>query len=264
MCMVRFGVVREVVGDRDTSQETRLRAALTRCFGAGVTLAVADSYAALLRSFTRGDLEAAWLTPAMVVEASRRTRLALVAGSMRDGSSDYFAALVVRDREGVRTLADLQGRRAGWVDPWSAAGYLYPRRMLRDAGLDPTNVFVKQKFFGSHRAVLAALGDGEIDVGATYLHRDGRLRQLARDNVTAIGALGRSAAIPSDALCLSDGIAAGDVAMVRRQLAGPASTELAAMLQAEGFVERPLGDYAMVRALLDDEWGRTSSEPPGA
>ncbi len=240
----------------------RLRTALSRCFGPGVALAVADSYAALLQSFAKGELEAAWFTPAMVVEASRRTRLALIAGSTRDGASDYFATLVVRRGSDVQTLADLQGRRAGWVDPWSAAGYLYPRRMLRDVGLDPSSVFAKQKFYGSHPAVLAALRDGEIDVGATYLDSTGQLRRLDGDEVTDLGPLGRTAAIPSDALCLSDQVGDGDVMITRDHLAGPESAELAATLQAQGFATRQLGDYAMVRALLDDEWGRASSEPP--
>ncbi|MEI8255236.1 MAG: PhnD/SsuA/transferrin family substrate-binding protein, partial [Deltaproteobacteria bacterium] len=171
--------------------------------------------------------------------------------------------LVVHGSGPVRALPDLVGRRAGWVDPWSAAGYLYPRRMLRDAGLDPSTVFSKQKFYGSHPAVLAALREGEIDVGATYLDRTGQLRRLDGNEVTDLGPLGRTAAIPSDALCLSDQVDEIDVAVIRGQLAGPEAAELAATLQAQGFVPRPLGDYAMVRSLLDDEWGRASSEPPG-
>lgn len=261
MHKVRFGVVREVVGDRDPSQIMRLREALSACFGPGIELIIADSYAALLQSFARAQIDAAWLTPAMVVEASRRGALGLVAGATRDGACDYHATLVVRD-DGVKTVADLQGCRAGWVDPWSAAGYLYPRRMLRDAGLDPSTVFAKQKFYGSHPAVLNALADGSIDVAATYLDREGRLRRLSGIEVEGLRTLGRTASIPSDALCVRDSVPPEELALLTEHLVGERAVELAATLEAQGFVPRPLADYAMVRALLDDEWGRTSNEPP--
>jgi phosphate/phosphite/phosphonate ABC transporter binding protein len=256
---LRFGVVREVVGERDPAQIKRLRDALESCFGHAVDLAIGDSYAALLQSFSRGDVQAAWLTPAMVVEASRRAKLSLVAGSLRRGSADYHSTLVVRADSGITRIDQLAERRAGWVDPWSAAGYLFPRKMLRDAKIDPTTAFSKQRFYSSHPAVLAALRDSEIDFCGTYLHHSGRLRE--GDSADGLVPLETSAAIPSDALCLGPHVPADEVARVEGQLVSDAAIELAATLQAQGFVKRALVDYALVRTLLDEEWGRTSNEP---
>lgn len=258
---MRFGVVREVVGERDPAQIKRLREALESCFGHAVDLAIGDSYAALLQSFSRGDVQAAWLTPAMVVEASRRGKLSLVAGSLRRGSADYHATLVVRADSGITRIEQLADRRAGWVDPWSAAGYLFPRKMLRDAHIDPTTAFSKQRFYSSHPAVLAALRDDEIDVCGTYLHHSGRLRDDDSADVSGMVPLETSAAIPSDALCLGPHVPADEVARIEQQLVSDAAGELASTLQAQGFVKRALVDYALVRTLLDEEWGRTSNEP---
>ena len=60
---------------------------------------------------------------------------------LRDGKSAYEAALVVRADSNVRTIDSLRGTRAGWVDPWSAAGFVLPRVKLALLGIDPRNVF---------------------------------------------------------------------------------------------------------------------------
>ena len=43
---------------------------------------------------------------------------------------------VPAERVRALDLASLRGRRAAWVDRWSAGGYLMPRRMLRERGLN--------------------------------------------------------------------------------------------------------------------------------
>jgi ABC-type phosphate/phosphonate transport system substrate-binding protein len=132
--------------------------------------------------------------------------------------------------------------------------------MLRDAQIDPTTAFSKQRFYSSHPAVLAALRDHEIDVCGTYLHHSGRLRDDDSADVIGLVPIETSAAIPSDALCLGPHVPPDEVARIEQQLVSDAAVELAATLQAQGFVKRALADYALVRTLLDEEWGRTSNE----
>ena len=182
---------------------------------------------------------------------------------MRAGSTNYHATLAIRADSGITRLEQLAERRAGWVDPWSAAGYLFPRRILRDAKIDPASVFAKQRFYSSHPAVLEALRAGEIDVAGTYLDRSGLLRPAGDDAANGLVSIGTSASIPSDALCVGPGANAKQLASIEAKLTSDRAAELASTLQADGFVTRPLADYAMVRALLDEEWGRTSSDPPG-
>ncbi|MGZ3477811.1 MAG: phosphate/phosphite/phosphonate ABC transporter substrate-binding protein [Polyangiales bacterium] len=52
------------------------------------------------------------------------------------------------------------------MSPWSAAGYLVPREVLRASGVEPDEIFRTQTFSGSYDAVLRALLDDEADVGA--------------------------------------------------------------------------------------------------
>lgn len=129
-------------------------------------LRVAPTYKELTASVREGSSDVAWLPPvayAWLVEA-----VTPIGSVVRDGNTRYSSALLVRADGEVSALEQLQGKRAGWVDPWSAAGYVVPRIELARAGLDSATAFAAERFFGTHRDVLVALGNGECDVIATY------------------------------------------------------------------------------------------------
>ena len=124
------------------------------------------TYRALAESVRAGESDVAWLPPVVYAWlAEGVTPLGCIA---RGGSTTYSAALVVTEASSIHVLADLSGARAGWVDPWSAAGYVVPRIELARAGIDPTTTFKSEKFYGTHRDALLALAAGECDVAGTY------------------------------------------------------------------------------------------------
>jgi ABC-type phosphate/phosphonate transport system substrate-binding protein len=65
-------------------------------------------------------------------------------------------------------LTDLKRARAGWVDPWSAAGFVVPRLELTRKGIGLRRAFASETFHGSHREALLALQRDECDVVGTY------------------------------------------------------------------------------------------------
>jgi ABC-type phosphate/phosphonate transport system substrate-binding protein len=75
---------------------------------------------------------------------------------------------VALEESSLHALADLNGSRAGWVDPWSAAGYVVPRIELARAGIDPARTFKTETFYGTHSDALLALARGDCDVAGTY------------------------------------------------------------------------------------------------
>ena len=96
------------------------------------------TYKSLGESVREGTSDIAWLPPVVYAWLAEGVNpLGFIA---RGGSSTYSAALVTLEESGLRTLADLRKarprKRAGWVDPWSAAGYVVPRIELSRAGLD--------------------------------------------------------------------------------------------------------------------------------
>lgn len=124
------------------------------------------SYRALAASVREGESDLAWLPPVVYAWlAEAVTPLGCVA---RGGQTSYSAAIVTRAGSPRKVLADLAGARAGWVDPWSAAGYVIPRMELVRAGIEPSTTFASETFYGSHRDVLRALARGDCDVAGTY------------------------------------------------------------------------------------------------
>ena len=210
------------------------------------------TYRALAESVREGTSDVAWLPP--VAYAWLAEAVNPLGSIVRGGSTTYAAALVVREDSSVRTLADLSGKRAGkragWVDPWSAAGYVVPRLELARAGIDPAATFASETFYGTHRDVLLALGRGDCDIAGTYARTreddaapEGAWSELAEVRVRVVTTFG---SIPSDVIA------------VRRNLApGPYERVLAALLGASADdAARPL-----VRAVFGGEALREGIEP---
>lgn len=124
------------------------------------------TYRDLMASVRDGSCDVAWLPP--VVYAWLAEAVTPIGSLARGGATTYTAALVSREGSELGALEDLRGVRAGWVDPWSAAGYVVPRLELAKAGVDLGAAFRSEAFFGTHKDALLALSRGECDVAGTY------------------------------------------------------------------------------------------------
>jgi len=108
----------------------------------------------------------AW-APSWVAFVLERLRLAdPLLTVVRTGGGQRSSVLVAR--RGIEGLADLAGRRVGWVSRFSATGYDLPRLYLESFGVEPDKLFGTQRFFGSHPAAAEALARGDVDVIATH------------------------------------------------------------------------------------------------
>jgi eukaryotic-like serine/threonine-protein kinase len=176
-------------------------------------IAVAHNYANLVDAMAEGELEVAWLPPVAYVRAVRSGAARLMLTLEREGRRSYSAAIVTRASDTVTSVHDLAGKHVAWVDPWSAAGYLVPRCMLRAAGIEPDATFSAQSFHASYEGVLQALLDGSADVGAMFCriaesgeitggawHDDRRIRPIA------VGA----EAVPGDTICVTSTLSVED------------------------------------------------------
>ena len=163
------------------------------------------TYRSLAESVRAGESDIAWLPPvAYAWLAEGVTPLGCI---LRGNATTYSAALVALEESALHVPADLVGSRAGWVDPWSAAGYVVPRIELARAGLDPAATFTKETFYGSHREALLALARGECDVAGTFARAveaggqatEGAWSELEGVNVRVLATFG---SIPSDVIAV--------------------------------------------------------------
>ena len=180
------------------------------------------TYRALADSVRESKTDVAWLPPVVYSWlAEGVTPLGCIA---RGGNTSYSAALIVAASSKLVTLPDLRGARAraGWVDPWSAAGYVVPRIELARAGIDPTATFASEVFHGTHRHALLALMRGECDVVGTYA----RIREGDEDHSGAwseiedlrVRVLTTFGSIPSDVIATRRNLAPADYERVAAAL----------------------------------------------
>ena len=189
---------------------------LTKVLGAHAGFEVerfdASSYEALATAVREGRVDIAWLPPIVYV---RLAHVVTPIGSiLRGGQTAYEAALVVRADSRIKTIDGLRGTRAGWVDPWSAAGFVLPRVKLALLGVDPRTVFRTETFHGSHRVTMQALADGACDVAGTYARSDDKGKVVAGAWSEIEGAdvrvLATFGAIPPDVIAVRKGFPADD------------------------------------------------------
>jgi serine/threonine-protein kinase len=181
---LRFGVV----FDGRAPAEIQALEELGRTIRSHVVLRRFEGYSSLVDALADGRVDLAWLPPVAYVRALRASAATQVFCVRR---AAYRSLLLARDG-----VASLVGARAAWVSPWSAAGYLVPREILRASGAEPDEIFRAQTFTGSYDAVVRALLAGEADVGAVRSMRSPIPEGLRVIEVS-------TAPIPGDTICAS-------------------------------------------------------------
>jgi len=169
---VAFGLPPSFFDPRHRDLPDALAEFLSGRIGQRVVPVRALTYDDLSSRLSSGELQAAWLPPALFVELDRTVGLRAVAAAERGGGVGYYAAYFTHIDSNITTLGSLPGHSVGWVDPSSAAGYVFPRLQLAALGIDPTEAFQEEVFLRTHDAVVRAVFDRAVDVGATFVHLD--------------------------------------------------------------------------------------------
>ena len=178
---------------------------LSVAIGQKVRLYIAKDYGDLRTQMENGSVDIGSFSPFAYVDAAKGGKIRIIAQSIIDGSATYRGIIVTRKDSGLKSITDLKGKRFAFVDPKSASGYLYPRAMLIERGINPETFFSEKIFAGSHDKVIAAVLEDRVDGGAIY---DGALGVAQRSGVSTSNliTLASSDPIPHDAIAVRIGI----------------------------------------------------------
>lgn len=155
-----------------TEQPAALAAYLERCLDRPVRVVVESSYAATVDGLRTGRLDGAVMGELASLRGQETAGVEpLVVPVMANGQiPTYESVIVTRIDAGLHDLPSLRGVTIGLVDEQSTSGYVVPRAMLREAGIDP-DVDVTMRLYGRHAAVVEAVLTGEVVAGATHAGR---------------------------------------------------------------------------------------------
>jgi phosphonate transport system substrate-binding protein len=203
---LRFGLVPSLSPKSMVDSHQRLADYLSKVLSVPVELQVGTSFGDVLEHLGRGEFDLVELSPTAYVRARARGPLRCLVQNIADGSESGVGYLVVTDDSPRRDLADLRGASIGYVDPLSTSGYVFAVRMLVDRGLDPKKDLGRAEFFGNHEAVLMAVKEGRVDVGATYQGAIAALRRSEGVEPRTFRVIAKSHRMPRDILCVRPGL----------------------------------------------------------
>jgi len=166
-----FGMSRPYGERQAAGAQALIEPYLTKALGSPVTVKVFATYDELSDALASNAVDFAWITPVAFVQASQKHRdVTALSKAMRhsDGGLFYRSVFIVKADSPVADLKASAGKKVAWVGKLSASGYLFPRALLKEQGLDPDKHFASEAFAGDHPSVCKAVRDGTADVGATF------------------------------------------------------------------------------------------------
>ncbi|MCG0239267.1 MAG: phosphate/phosphite/phosphonate ABC transporter substrate-binding protein [Firmicutes bacterium] len=211
---------------------------------------VSTDYVGLVEAMGSRQVDVGFLNPLGYVLAHSENGTEVLLKTVRRGSVTYNAQIVVRADSGIKSLADLRGKRFAFVDPASTSGYLYPvYYLMKNAGLKTVDEFFSEiQFLTSHDNVIKAVYNGDFDAGATFEDARTRVEKELPDVMEKVVVLAKVEGIPNDTISVRQGLPAELVAKIKDAFLKYAQTEegkqvLFDLYQIDGFAEAKHEDY---------------------
>jgi phosphonate transport system substrate-binding protein len=219
---------------------------------------VATDYTGIVEALRVHKLDVAFLAPASYVLAKNEANIKVILKSERKGIPFYYAAIITRADSGIKSLDDLRGKTFAFGDTLSTTGHVFPRKMLKERGIDPTRDLKQILYSGGHDATVLAVLNGKVDAGATYANSPDSndtawMRYLKNPaDVKRIRAIAFSEPIPADNLVVSGALDPRIVkgledAFIELSRDAKGKKMLRDLYQIDGFVPASDQDYDSVR-----------------
>jgi eukaryotic-like serine/threonine-protein kinase len=267
---LRFGITRYLPEHQLRKENKELIRYLSRRLQRPVKLVIQEDWFDLKAQLVSGKLDLAALSAYAYVRAKRElSSLRLIASHVTKSGKTYEGRILARADSPIRKLEDLRGKKFCYVSPNSASGYLYPRVVFRQHGLDPDKLFKLVVYAGDHRKALKLLSDGACDGAAVFAGLYFKGKDLLDPQRFTV--LAKTERIPYDAYCIHPGMPKDQEHSLREALLAlrsgteTAQQVLAAQAHITGFTAAKDADYDFVRKIkqyLDTEPSMRKNQAP--
>lgn len=181
---------------------------LTRALNLPVRVVIEHDYEALIAALKADEIDGALMGEYAFHLAQAEAGVEALAVSVEAGSNEaatYQSVVIARADAPIRSLRDMRGATVGFVEGGSTAGYLIPRRMLREAGIDP-DTEIAPRFYPSHPAVAAAVIAGEVAAGALHGNQLARVLAAQPEAAARVRTVAMSPPVPKGPFAVRRGL----------------------------------------------------------
>lgn len=137
--------------------------AVSRATGLNFSVRVGQSYSAVIEAISSNLVDIAWFGPVAYVQARERGAAELLAVSVSNDESVYYAGIFVTKNSPIKDVSDLKGRGVSFGDINSASSFTYQAAMMLEAGINPAQDLDEIHLTGSHSNSIMALSEGLVD-----------------------------------------------------------------------------------------------------
>ena len=225
---------------------------LSKKTGFQVEFTILSRYGNIIESFTTEKMDGAFFgsfTGALAIQKLGVVPLARPVNL--DNASTYQGYLFVRTDSGIRSTADMKGKKMAFVDKATTAGYVFPLAYLRDNGIASIDGFFREYYFtGSHDAAVFAVLNKKADIGAAKHSIYDRVRKEHPNVDRDLTILAKSPPVPSNGLCVRNDLEEKVKNSLKDALLSlhtePEGKKVLEKFQAVKFIETTAQDYQPV------------------
>ncbi|HEX9205247.1 MAG TPA: phosphate/phosphite/phosphonate ABC transporter substrate-binding protein [Candidatus Deferrimicrobiaceae bacterium] len=249
---IRIGLIPEQSIFRQIDRYRPLAEYLSEKTGRKFELTILPRYGNIVENFRSLGLDGAFFGSFTYTLAHERLGVEVIARPVApDNTSTYYGVLLVRKDSGIRTPAQMKGKRFVFVDKATTAGYLLPLEYFRANGIPDYRTFFRETYFaGTHEGAIQDVLDRKADVGAAkstvFLRMSRRDGRVAGDLVV----LATSPDVPENGLAFRKDFDPAAKERIREILLGmaedPAAAQALGKLGAERFIPTSNEDYRPV------------------
>jgi len=167
------------------------------------TIIVSD-YEELTKYIKNDLIDIGWFSPMAYVTAKEKTNVIPMITPLIEGKDSYRGYIFTSEDSRYKKLSHLKDSVFAFVDPLSTSGYVYPKQMLKEVGIDVDRDLKEAQFLGNHDNVIKAVLDGKVDAGATY--NEAWDRAAKSSNLNKLNILEKTDPIPKDVIAAKPGL----------------------------------------------------------
>lgn len=254
----RFGVPpwqKDLSGDDIKGFYRPMLEELSAKLGRRILLVGARDYAEITHLLADGKIDLASISPVPYLLARQKNPgitmilTELSWNAERSAKNDYYQGYIVtlKSRADIQRIEDLKGKRFAFVARESTSGFVVPKNLLAQKGIDWEQHFSQTFFLGSHPRVTDALVAGSVDGAATW---DFNLAAAIAKHGDVFKVLVDSGQIPNLGVAVHPTVRLADRRTIQQTLTKIAPEKLKG-LSAVGYVVRPPESYDRIARLLN-------------